>query len=301
MTVETDLVNQFSGFPQLETSIGTAFLLVCLCLACLTTMLHQIVSEASAAAKNRTSNVRWPPPRFLAVPPLGGSRRFPLFAVSSSCCRRRILNDNERQHKETIQTQCNSPYDTAICYFHIAIWLGRCQPVLVQFDRTSEPDAVRHSVSPLSPTTCWLAGPEFLGWPLIQPGGQVQGDLAPLREDSYVNIPGCALPGPPHQRWRRDAPQPLEILQPRQGMDTRVHIPEGGLRCVSWNTRRLLGSTASSQVSREQKQKHLQRVTEKNDIVCLQESHGQVFFFFCKPVKYYTLNFGCLAPSFQKT
>ena len=57
MTVETDLVNQFSGLLQLETSIGTAFLLVCLCLACLTTMLHQIVSEASAAAKNRTSNV----------------------------------------------------------------------------------------------------------------------------------------------------------------------------------------------------------------------------------------------------
>ena len=189
---------------------------------------------------------------------------------------RRILNANERQHKETIQTQCNS-LDTAICYFHIAIWLGRCQPVLVQFERTSEPDAVRHRVSPLSLTTCWPAGPEFLGWPLIHPGGEVQADLAPLREDSCVNIPGCALPGPPHQRWRRDAPQPLEILQPRQGMETCVHIPEGGLRCASWNTRGLLGSTASSQVSSEQKQKHLQRLTEKNDIVCLQEAHGKDF------------------------
>ena len=61
-------------------------------------------------------------------------------------------------------------------------------------------------------------------------------------------------------------------------METCVHIPEGGLRCASWNTRGLLGSTASSQVSSEQKQKHLQRLTEKNDIVCLHEAHGKDVF-----------------------
>ena len=129
--------------------------------------------------------------------------------------------------------------------------------------------------SPLSPMTCWSASPEFLGCPLIQPGGQVQADLAPLRENAYGNIPGCVLPGPPHQRWQRDSSQPPKILQLHQARDTCVHIPTGVLRCVSWKTRGLLGSTASSQVSRKQKQKYSQRLTDKNDVICLQETHGK--------------------------
>ena len=57
MTLETELENQFSGLLQLETS----------CWYCISPgvsvpglpddILQQIVSEASAAAKNRTSNV----------------------------------------------------------------------------------------------------------------------------------------------------------------------------------------------------------------------------------------------------
>ena len=78
----------------------------------------------------------------------------------------------------------------------------------------------------------------------------MQPDLAPMREDANGDIPGCALLGYPHQRWRRDASQPPEVLQLRQERDTCVHIPVGRLRCVSWNTRGgLLGSIASSQVS----------------------------------------------------
>ena len=103
----------------------------------------------------------------------------------------------------------------------------------------------------------------------VQPSdNQVQADLAPLREDAFDNIPGCVLLGPPHQRSRRDALQPPEILQPRQERDTCVHIPEDSLRG-------LLGSTTSSQVSREQKQKYLKWLTDKNDSVCLQETHGK--------------------------
>ena len=129
-------------------------------------------------------------------------------------------------------------------------------------------------LSLLSPTMCWLASPEFLGWPLIQLGGQTQADLAPLREDTDGNISGCTLPGPPQQRWRRDAPQPPAVFQLRQERDTCVRIPVGSLRCVSWNMRGLLGSTASSQASREQKQKYTKRLTDENDVICLQEAHG---------------------------
>ena len=52
--------------------------------------------------------------------------------------------------------------------------------------------------------------------------------------------------GPSHQRWRRDALQPPEVPQPHYARDTCVHNPESGLRCASWKSRELLGSTASS-------------------------------------------------------
>ena len=75
--------------------------------------------------------------------------------------RRRILNDYERHYRETIPSQCNSPYDVATCHFHTAIWLGKSQSILIQIERTCVPDAVCYRVHPLSPTTCWPAGPEF--------------------------------------------------------------------------------------------------------------------------------------------
>ena len=54
-----------------------------------------------------------------------------------------------------------------------------------------------------------------------------------------------------------------------------MHIPAGGLRCISWNTRGLLGSAASCQRSREQKHIYPTRLARKSDIICLQETHGK--------------------------
>ena len=70
----------------------------------------------------------------------------------------------------------------------------------------------------------------------------------------------------------RCSPTP-EVLRGQPTRDTCVHIPTGGLRCVSWNTRELLGSTASFQISRELKQKYLTRLARNNDIICLEETH----------------------------
>ena len=81
--------------------------------------------------------------------------------------------------------------------------------------------------------------------------------------------------GPSHSRWRRDALQPPEVPQPHCARDTCVHISESGLRCASWNARGLLGSTASSQTSREQKHRYLKRRVDKIDVVCVQETHGK--------------------------
>ena len=44
---------------------------------------------------------------------------------------------------------------------------------------------------------------------------------------------------------------------------------------MSWNTKGLLKSTASSLVSRELKQTYLKRLTDKNDVICLQETRGK--------------------------
>ena len=143
-----------------------------------------------------------------------------------------------------ITIQCNCPNNTASCFLDTTIWLGEDKLFETQIER-SDPEAVCWSSSFSSSMTCWLVVSDFLGWPLIQPGGQVQADMAQLRVNAYRNIPGDALLGPPHQRWRSDALQPPEILQPRQERDTCAHLPEGGLRCVSWNTRGLLGSASS--------------------------------------------------------
>ena len=46
-----------------------------------------------------------------------------------------------------------------------------------------------------------------------------------------------------------------------------LQIPDGGLQCVSLNTRGLSGSVSTSQISRE--------LTENNNIICLQVVHGK--------------------------
>ena len=62
--------------------------------------------------------------------------------------------------------------------------------------------------------------------------------------------PEGALPVSSHSRWRPDALQPLQIQRGSLDRNTCVHIPDGDLRCVTWNTRGLLGSVISSQISR---------------------------------------------------
>ena len=113
----------------------------------------------------------------------------------------------------------------------------------------------------LSPTTCLL-----VGGPMSPSGLQLnQEDSFSLsthflQKDAKSDRPGNAHLGPPHQRWRRDVLQHLELFRDQPTRDTCVHIPTGGLRCVSWNTRGLLVSTASSQRSREQKHIYLTRL-----------------------------------------
>ena len=81
-----------------------------------------------------------------------------------------------------------------------------------------------------------------------------------------------------HLRWRRDALQPPALQRVQLDRNTCVHILDGGLRCVTWNTRGLVGSPTSPQLSREKKHIYFERLAENNDVICLQENHGNVGF-----------------------
>ena len=182
--------------------------------------------------------------------------------VPINLCKRLFWNDLRRQYRKTNQIPCSSGYDTATCHVDLvdtAIWLGKSQTILIQ---------IAHL-----PTTCRPVDSNILAWPRIQPSCQVQAHVLPLHEDAHDPAPACALAGPGHHRWRRDALQLPEVLQPCWERVTCAQKPERG-RCATWNTRGLLGSTASSQTFWEQKH-HLKRLAEKSDVVCLQETHGK--------------------------
>ena len=68
------------------------------------------------------------------------------------------------------------------------------------------------------------------------------------REDPNDGHLEDALHAPPHLRWRRGSLQPPEMQQGCLDRNTCSQIPEGGLLCVTWNTRGLLGSPSSSHI-----------------------------------------------------
>ena len=77
----------------------------------------------------------------------------------------------------------------------------------------------------------------LLGWPLAPPGGFVQPGHSLSQEDASRDRPGSAPLGPPQLRWRRDALHPPEVFRDHLAGNTCAHIPDGGLRCISWNAR----------------------------------------------------------------
>ena len=58
------------------------------------------------------------------------------------------------------------------------------------------------------------------------------------------------------------------------GMHVAIFL-DGGLWCITWNTRGLVGSVFSKQKKREFKLKYLKKLFDNNNILCLQEVHGR--------------------------
>ena len=125
---------------------------------------------------------------------------------------------------------------------------------------------------PTKSVTCLQVDPMSLEWPVAPPAGSDQCSLSPSHEDPNDEHLEDALSAPPHLRWRSNALQPPQIQRGCLDRNTCVHIPDGGLRCVTWNTKGFIGPPTSSQLSRKQKYNYFSRLIENNNI-CLQEAH----------------------------
>ena len=146
---------------------------------------------------------------------------------------------------------------TMSCLFFAALWLHRSESVLFvagdsasqgyQFDLLQDAaDQVRHMLT---------SGPISLEWPTALLARSDQSSPSFSHEDLLDEQRGDALLAPLHLRWRSDALQQPQVQQGGVDWNTCVHIPDSGLRCVTWNARGLIGSVSSSQISRELKLK----------------------------------------------
>ena len=195
------------------------------------------------------------------------------FALSLARCL--TLQDAAPRCSEDSLWECGRPHDTLSCLFFTGLWLGQGQSFLTHVQQTNDIDMTYHKTLPTKSVACLQAGPTSLEWPPAPPAGSDQSSLSPSQEDPNDGHLEDALLASPHLRWRRDALQPRELQRGCLDRNTGVHIPEGGLRCVTWNTRGLIGSPLSSQLSRERKHSYFSRLTGSKDIICLQEIYGK--------------------------
>ena len=81
-----------------------------------------------------------------------------------------------------------------------------------------------------------------------------------------------ALPVSTRSRWRQGALRTQQqILQRTTGWDGCAPFLSEGVRCMTWNTRSLVGSVFSRRRNRECKHKYLKRLLDNNNIICFQE------------------------------
>ena len=102
-------------------------------------------------------------------------------------------------------------------------------------------DLTCYKTLPTKAITCSQVGPVSLEWPVALPAESDQSSLSLSHEDPNDGHPENTFPALPHLRWRRDALQPIQVQQDTAVRDTCGHFFGGGLRCVTWNTRGLVG------------------------------------------------------------
>ena len=149
--------------------------------------------------------------------------------------------------REDPLSEYSRPCDNLSCLCNTALWLQQSRCTFLTCFKTF----------PIKATTCLQVGPMSLVDPIAR-FDQSRPSSSP--EDPNDEQQRGAFPASTRSRWRRDALQPPQVQQGTAGRDTCGHFPDGGLRCIAWNTRGLVGSVFSSQKNRELKLKYFRKL-----------------------------------------
>ena len=77
-------------------------------------------------------------------------------------------------------------------------------------------------------------------------------------------------------RWSRGVLRTSSLLAQEDAFDTCRHLLATKLRICTWNARGLLGSAASGQKPRENKLKHLKKISKNSHLQSLEGTHGRI-------------------------
>ena len=155
--------------------------------------------------------------------------------------------------RESSFSDCGRPCDPLSCLLFTALWL-RCSQTLVVQETPSakDVDLTCSFTSLFRAVTCLPIGPMSLDWP-VNHFGRSESSVPLLPPDAPSDgLRRVALPGSERSRWRQGTLQAQpQILQRTVGWDGCGPFLSEGLRCITWNTRGLVGSVFSRQRHRE--------------------------------------------------
>ena len=175
---------------------------------------------------------------FCGFPP-----RWVLYVVLS-LTRSIIVLDATHCSKEDSLYECERPCD-ALSRLFLFFPMASERPIhIVQETQPAKDiDLTCFKTFPIEATTCLQVGPMSLEWPVDPFAGfdHSRSSLSP--EVPSDDQRRDALPASTRSRWRQNALQPpLQVLQVVAGWDGCGPFLSGGLRCITWNTRGLIGS-----------------------------------------------------------
>ena len=132
--------------------------------------------------------------------------------------------------------------DSLSCLCFTALWLANPNLCVQEILPAKDINLTCFKTFPIKATTCLQFGPTSLDWPLDPIARFDLSGPSSSPEDPNDEQERGAPPASTRSRWRQDALQPPQILRGIAGRDTCGHFPDGGLHCITWNTRGHVGS-----------------------------------------------------------
>ena len=245
-TEEMELENQCSNLPLLEVdSCLPLFHLICLFLVFLLKCCNGFSLKPTRPTCDGRHFASSPFCRLASRGTLfcGFPLRWVLYVVLS-LTRTVIVLDATHCSKEDSLCECERPCDALSCLAFSALLLRSNQSILVRETHPAKDiDLTCFKTFPIKATTCLQVGPMTLDWP-VDPFARFDHSRSSLSPE----VPSDdqrrdALPASTRSRWKQNTLQAQpQVLQRITGWDGCGNFLAGGLRCIIWNTRGLIGS-----------------------------------------------------------